>query len=64
LVRHRHRHRRGVPERLREQGTYEQGIDDYKVLRTKCPATGAVGVTFFWELSGDTSGGGLIRAID
>lgn len=23
-------------------GTYEQGIDDYKVLKTKCPATGTV----------------------
>ncbi|MGX1268702.1 glycoside hydrolase family 18 protein [Streptomyces phaeoluteigriseus] len=78
-------------------GTYEQGIEDYKVLRTKCPATGTVGGTayakcgnnwwsydtpatvatkmtyknqqglggtFFWELSGDTAGGELIRAID
>ncbi|MFI1368546.1 glycoside hydrolase family 18 protein [Streptomyces griseochromogenes] len=78
-------------------GTYEQGIDDYKVLRTKCPATGTVGGTayakcgndwwsydtpatvatkmtyknqqglggtFFWELSGDTANGELIRAID
>ncbi|RMB86860.1 glycoside hydrolase family 18 protein [Streptomyces shenzhenensis] len=78
-------------------GTYEQGIDDYKVLRTKCPATGTVGGTayakcgndwwsydtpstiatkmtyknqqglggtFFWELSGDTSNGELIKAID
>ncbi|CAM5506707.1 chitinase OS=Streptomyces glaucescens OX=1907 GN=chiC1 PE=3 SV=1 [Streptomyces glaucescens] len=77
-------------------GTYEQGIDDYKVLKTKCPATGTVGGTayakcgsnwwsydtpatiatkmayknqqglggtFFWELSGDTAGGELIRAI-
>ncbi|MET7693661.1 glycoside hydrolase family 18 protein [Streptomyces sp. NPDC005483] len=78
-------------------GTYEQGIDDYKVLKAKCPATGTVGGTayakcgnnwwsydtpatiatkmtyknqqglggtFFWELSGDTSGGELIRAIN
>ncbi|MEU9173606.1 glycoside hydrolase family 18 protein [Streptomyces sp. NPDC048420] len=78
-------------------GTYEQGIDDYKVLKSKCPATGTVGGTayakcgnnwwsydtpatiatkmtyknqqglggtFFWELSGDTSGGELIKAIN
>ncbi|MFI9175757.1 glycoside hydrolase family 18 protein [Streptomyces lincolnensis] len=78
-------------------GTYEQGIDDYKVLKTKCPATGTVagsayakcgnnwwsydtpatiatkmtyknqqglGGTFFWELSGDTAGGELIKAIN
>ncbi|MEV7389377.1 glycoside hydrolase family 18 protein [Streptomyces sp. NPDC091215] len=78
-------------------GTYEQGIDDYKVLRTKCPATGTVGGTayakcgsdwwsydtpatiatkmtyknqqglggtFFWELSGDTTNGELISAIN
>ncbi|MFI1444415.1 glycoside hydrolase family 18 protein [Streptomyces fructofermentans] len=78
-------------------GTYEQGIDEYKVLRTKCPATGTVGGTayakcgnnwwsydtpstiagkmnyknaqglggtFFWELSGDTANGELIRAIN
>ena len=78
-------------------GTYEQGIDDYKVLKTKCPATGTVagtayakcgtnwwsydtpstiagkmtyksqqglGGTFFWELSGDTSNGELIKAIN
>ncbi|WHM39740.1 glycoside hydrolase family 18 protein [Streptomyces sp. BPTC-684] len=77
-------------------GTYEQGIDDYKVLKTKCPANGTVagtayaycgnnwwsydtpstiagkmtyknnqglGGTFFWELSGDTSGGELIKSI-
>ncbi|WP_330292420.1 glycoside hydrolase family 18 protein [Streptomyces sp. NBC_00576] len=77
-------------------GTYEAGFEDYKVLRTKCPATGTVGGTayakcgsdwwsydtpatvgtkmayknqqglggtFFWELSGDTSNGELIRAI-
>ncbi|WP_369388029.1 glycoside hydrolase family 18 protein [Streptomyces sp. CG1] len=78
-------------------GTYEQGIDDYKVLKTKCPATGTaggtayakcgndwwsydtpstiatkmtyknqqdLGGTFFWELSGDTANGELIKAID
>ncbi|MEU9355526.1 glycoside hydrolase family 18 protein [Streptomyces griseoloalbus] len=77
-------------------GTYEQGIEDYKVLQTKCPATGTVagtayakcgndwwsydtpqtiatkmaykdeqglGGTFFWELSGDTADGELIKAI-
>ncbi len=77
-------------------GTYEQGIEDYKVLKTKCPATGKVGGTayakcgnnwwsydtpatiaskmtyknqqglagtFFWELSGDTANGELIKAI-
>ncbi|MEU5313729.1 glycoside hydrolase family 18 protein [Streptomyces sp. NPDC021562] len=77
-------------------GTYEQGIDDYKVLKVTCPATGTVagtayakcgsdwwsydtpatigtkmayknqqglGGTFFWELSGDTANGELIRAI-
>ncbi|MEU3828655.1 glycoside hydrolase family 18 protein [Streptomyces sp. NPDC029080] len=78
-------------------GTYEQGIDDYKVLKSKCPATGTVGGTayakcgsdwwsydtpatigtkmayknqqglggtFFWELSGDTANGELIKAIN
>jgi chitinase len=78
-------------------GTYEQGIDDYKVLKAKCPATGTVGGTayakcgsdwwsydtpstiagkmnyknaqglggtFFWELSGDTSNGELIKSIN
>ncbi|MFJ8004639.1 glycoside hydrolase family 18 protein [Streptomyces fagopyri] len=78
-------------------GTYEQGTEDYKVLRTKCPATGTVGGTayakcgnnwwsydtpstiagkmtyknqqglggtFFWELSGDTANGELIRSIN
>ncbi|MFI9153150.1 glycoside hydrolase family 18 protein [Streptomyces sp. NPDC053367] len=78
-------------------GTYEQGIDDYKVLKAKCPVTGTVGGTayakcgsnwwsydtpatiatkmaykngqglggtFFWELSGDTASGELIRAIN
>jgi chitinase len=77
-------------------GTYEAGIEDYKVLKTKCPATGTVagtayascgsewwsydtpstitgkmtyaknqglGGAFFWELSGDTTGGELISAI-
>lgn len=77
-------------------GTYEQGIEDYKVLVSRCPATGTVGGTayaycggqwwsydtpstiggkmswtrgqglggaFFWELSGDTSGGSLITAM-
>ncbi|MFE8993786.1 glycoside hydrolase family 18 protein [Streptomyces collinus] len=77
-------------------GTYEQGIEDYKVLKGTCPATGTVagtayakcgsnwwsydtpatigtkmnyknqqglGGTFFWELSGDTSNGELIKAI-
>jgi chitinase len=77
-------------------GTYEQGIEDYKVLRNGCPATGTVagtayarcgsqwwsydtpatiggkmnyvedqglGGAFFWELSGDTSGGELITAM-
>jgi chitinase len=77
-------------------GTYEQGIEDYKVLKTTCPATGTVagtayakcgsnwwsydtpatigtkmnyknqqglGGTFFWELSGDTANGELIKAI-
>ncbi|MFF4035907.1 glycoside hydrolase family 18 protein [Streptomyces sviceus] len=78
-------------------GTYEQGIDDYKVLKSKCPATGTVGGTayakcgnnwwsydtpatiatkmtyknqqglggtFFWELSGDTTNGELIKSIN
>jgi chitinase len=77
-------------------GTYEAGIEDYKVLKTSCPPTGTVGGTsysycgnnwwsydtpstiagkmtyaknqglggaFFWEFSGDTSGGELITAI-
>jgi chitinase len=77
-------------------GTYEQGIEDYKVLVNSCPATGTVagtamaycggrwwsydtpstlagkmtykknqglGGVFFWELSGDTSGGALINAL-
>ncbi|MFE4923575.1 glycoside hydrolase family 18 protein [Streptomyces sp. NPDC056661] len=78
-------------------GTYEAGIEDYKVLKGSCPATGTVagtayahcgtnwwsydtpatigtkmdyknqqglGGTFFWELSGDTADGELIKAID
>ncbi|MFF3493951.1 glycoside hydrolase family 18 protein [Streptomyces sp. NPDC002795] len=78
-------------------GKYEQGIDDYKELKSKCPATGTVGGTayahcgsnwwsydtpqtiagkmdykneqglggtFFWELSGDTSDGELIKSIN
>ena len=77
-------------------GTVEPGIDDYKVLKNSCPATGTVGGTayaycngnwwsydtpatlvgkmdyvnqqnlagaFFWELSGDTAGGELIRVL-
>jgi chitinase len=77
--------------------TYEAGNEDYKVLRTTCPATGTVGGTayakcgsdwwsydtpktikgkmkykdaqglggtFFWELSGDTSDGELIKSIN
>ncbi|MFJ1648783.1 glycoside hydrolase family 18 protein [Streptomyces sp. NPDC088258] len=78
-------------------GTYEAGIEDYKVLKTSCPANGTVagtayafcgdqwwsydtpatiagkmaykdqqglGGTFFWELSGDTGDGELIKAIE
>ncbi|MEU4498985.1 glycoside hydrolase family 18 protein [Streptomyces sp. NBC_00210] len=78
-------------------GKYEPGIDDYKELKSKCPANGTVagtayahcgnqwwsydtpstiagkmtyknqqglGGTFFWELSGDTSNGELIKAIN
>ncbi|MFD0025764.1 glycoside hydrolase family 18 protein [Streptomyces sp. NPDC058382] len=78
-------------------GTYEAGIEDYKVLKNSCPATGTVagtayahcgtdwwsydtpatigtkmeykneqglGGTFLWELSGDTTDGELIKAID
>jgi len=77
-------------------GKYEQGIEDYKVLKERCPATGKVagtayahcgdqwwsydtpetvgtksdwaaeqglGGTFFWELSGDTPDGELIKSI-
>ncbi|MCX4678634.1 glycoside hydrolase family 18 protein [Streptomyces sp. NBC_01433] len=78
-------------------GKYEAGIEDYKVLKSSCPATGTVagtayahcgtnwwsydtpatiaskmqyknqqglGGTFFWELSGDTTDGELIKAIN
>jgi chitinase len=78
-------------------GTYEPGIEDYKVLKTSCPANGTVagtayafcgnqwwsydtpatiagkmdyknqqglGGTFLWELSGDTSNGELIKAVN
>ncbi|WP_327424021.1 glycoside hydrolase family 18 protein [Streptomyces sp. NBC_01230] len=78
-------------------GTYEAGIEDCKVLKGSCPATGTVagtayahcgtnwwsydtpatiatkmdyknqqglGGTFFWELSGDTAAGELIKAIN
>ncbi|WP_327259442.1 MULTISPECIES: glycoside hydrolase family 18 protein [unclassified Streptomyces] len=78
-------------------GTYEAGVEDYKVLKNSCPATGTVagtayarcgtnwwsydtpatiatkmnyknqqglGGTFFWELSGDTTNGELIKAIN
>ena len=77
-------------------GQYEAGIEDYEVLKARCPATGLVGGTayahcgnewwsydtpqtidskmnyaqqqglagaFFWELSGDTPDGELIRAV-
>jgi chitinase len=77
-------------------GTYEAGVDDYKVLKGRCPANGTVagtayakcgdqwwsydtpstiggkmnyaktnglGGAFFWELSGDTTGGELIGAM-
>ncbi|WP_052851325.1 glycoside hydrolase family 18 chitinase [Streptomyces avicenniae] len=77
-------------------GTYEAGIEDYKVLRNSCPVTGTVagtayahcgnqwwsydtpatittkmnwanqqglGGAFFWEFSGDTANGELVRAI-
>jgi len=79
------------------KGEYEAGINDYKILKTQCPATGTIAGTayaycgnnwwsydtpatidskmdyvkqqgltgaFFWELSGDTNDGELIRAID
>jgi chitinase len=77
-------------------GTYEPGIEDYKVLKTRCPARRSVGGTgyghcgsewwsydtprtiaakmayvkrqglggaFFWELSGDTADGELVKAV-
>ncbi|MFF1282791.1 glycoside hydrolase family 18 protein [Streptomyces sp. NPDC058299] len=34
-------------------GTYEQGIDDYKVLRSKCPATGTVAGTAYAKCGSD-----------
>ncbi|WP_031486125.1 glycoside hydrolase family 18 protein [Streptomyces bicolor] len=78
------------------KGTYEDGFEDYKVLKQTCPATSTVGGTayakcgddwwsydtpatiatkmkykdrqglggtFFWELSGDTANGELIKSI-
>ncbi|MCL7379003.1 glycoside hydrolase family 18 protein [Streptomyces sp. 35G-GA-8] len=78
-------------------GKYEAGIEDYKILKTSCPANGTVGGTayafcgnqwwsydtpatiagkmayknqqglggtFFWELSGDTADGELIKSIN
>ncbi|WP_326825325.1 glycosyl hydrolase family 18 protein [Streptosporangium sp. NBC_01756] len=33
-------------------GTYEAGIEDYKVLKTKCPATGTVGGTAYGFCNG------------
>ncbi|MCA6093185.1 glycoside hydrolase family 18 protein [Streptomyces sp. SCA3-4] len=78
------------------KGTYEAGFEDYRVLKSTCPANGTVGGTayakcgndwwsydtpatiagksayknrkglggtFFWELSGDTADGELIKAI-
>jgi chitinase len=77
-------------------GTFEQGIEDYKVIKARCPSNGTVagtayafcggqwwsydtpgtiggkmtyvrnqslGGAFFWELSGDTTGGELISAM-
>jgi len=77
-------------------GTYEQGIEDYKVLKNSCPANRTIagtayakcgnnwwsydtpgtiggkmsyangqglGGAFFWELTGDTTGGELITAM-
>jgi chitinase len=77
-------------------GTYEQGIEDYKVLKTRCPSNGTIagtayafcsgqwwsydtpstiggkmsyvknqglGGSFFWEMTGDTTGGELISAM-
>jgi chitinase len=34
-------------------GTYEQGIEDYKVLKTRCPATGTVGGTAYGYCNGE-----------
>lgn len=77
-------------------GTWEAGVEDYEVLKARCPATGTVagtayakcgdewwsydtpetiahklrwaerqglGGAFFWELSGDTPDGELVRAV-
>ncbi|WP_299529072.1 glycoside hydrolase family 18 chitinase [uncultured Streptomyces sp.] len=77
-------------------GTYEAGIEDYKVLKTSCPVTGTIagtayahcgtnwwsydtpatiatkmawaknqglGGAFFWEFSGDTANGELVKAM-
>ncbi|WP_328816065.1 glycoside hydrolase family 18 protein [Nonomuraea cypriaca] len=77
-------------------GPFEEGVEDYKVLKTRCPSTGTVagtayahcgnqwwgydtpstiggkmrysknqglGGAFLWELSGDTTNGGLIKAV-
>jgi chitinase len=77
-------------------GKYEAGIEDYKLISTRCPSNGTAGGTayafcngqwwgydtpatirskmtyannqglggaFFWELSGDTTGGALITAV-
>ncbi|GAA3420257.1 glycosyl hydrolase family 18 protein [Streptosporangium vulgare] len=35
------------------QGTYEAGIEDYKVLKTKCPPTGTVGGTAYAFCNGN-----------
>ncbi|MER6999547.1 glycoside hydrolase family 18 chitinase [Streptomyces sp. NPDC000410] len=35
------------------QGTYEQGIEDYKVLRNSCPATGTVAGTAYAHCGGN-----------
>jgi chitinase len=34
-------------------GTYEAGIDDYKVLKTKCPATGTIAGTAYAKCGSD-----------
>ncbi|MGW7434888.1 glycosyl hydrolase family 18 protein [Streptomyces sp. NPDC054849] len=35
------------------QGTYEQGIEDYKVLKSSCPATGTVAGTAYAKCGGN-----------
>ncbi|KFG76598.1 hypothetical protein FM21_11005 [Streptomyces mutabilis] len=35
------------------KGTYENGIEDYKVLRTGCPATDTVAGTAYAKCGGD-----------